>query len=146
MHALFTIYNETIKEDTMKNTKKAKSVSKKRVVKNKDVTLERERVAYSFDNKSKSIRATFKTHAITITQAQVKELASRVDDIKRFYSYCNSEINLLAALHCDAQAKKTGACVNTQYDSRKKLRALVMQVTMTKLKQKAKSKSKKIKK
>lgn len=132
----------------MKKTKAVKKVKKSVAVKvkkqasikkiSKTSTLERERVLYSFDNKSKSITASFKTHSVNITASQVKELLARKNDLKRFYSYCNADVKLLSRLHADAQAKKQQECKNTQYDSRKKLLALLIQLSLSSMKQKAK--------
>ena len=116
-------------------TKKVKHV--KKIV--KKLSLERERVNYNFDSKRFAIQAQFKQHRVDISKAQVLELVARKDDLKRFYSYCNADIQLLRRLHADAHSKKIHEVVNTQYDSRKKLLRLVIHVALTVLKQKAKT-------
>ena len=128
----------------MAKTKATKAKVKKIV---KKITQERERVKYSFDVKKKNIVASFeKTNKkVTIDASQVKELIARLNDLKRFYSYCNADIKLLARLEADAQAKKQQKIINTQYDSRKKLHRLLVQVALTSAKQKAKVKVKKVK-
>jgi len=130
----------------MRKTKAVKKQAVKRIA--KVISKERERVLYSFDSKNKTVKASFaKTNkSIVITALQVKELSLRLNDLKRFYSYCNADIKLLSRLHADAQAKKQHEIINTQYDSRKKLFALLQQVTLTKLKQKSKAKHSKVKK
>lgn len=118
---------------------KAKKGAVKKLVK-KNISQERERVLYSFDTKSKAITARFdKTkRSVVITAVQVKELIARLNDLKRFYAYCNADIKLLARLQADAQAKKQQLIINTQYDSRKKLFRLLQQLALTSMKQKAK--------
>ncbi len=122
----------------MSKTKKAVAVSKKLV---KKITQERERVLYSFDVKAKTVVASFaKTNKrVLIDAKQVKELIARLNDLKRFYAYCNADIKLLSRLQADAQAKKQQLITNTQYDSRKKLFRLLLQVSLSKSKQKSKA-------
>ncbi len=119
----------------MKATKRVKRVLKK------SINQERERVLYSFDSKKHTITASFaKTKkAVIITALQVKELISRLQDIKRFYSYCNADIKLLRKLEADAQAKKQQLIINTQYDSRKKLHKLLLHLSLTSMKQRSKA-------
>ena len=126
----------------MRKTKQAV----KKIVK-KDISKERERVLYSFDTKAKTITAKFEKtkKAVVISALQVRELMSRLNDLKRFYSYCNADIKLLSRLQADAQAKKQHLIINTQYDSRKKLFRLLQQLALTHLKQKAKAKQSKAK-
>ena len=114
----------------------------------REISKERERVLYSFDTKAKTITAKFaKTNkAVIISALQVRELMNRLNDLKRFYSYCNADIKLLSRLQADAQAKKQQLIINTQYDSRKKLFRLLQQIALTHLKQKAKVKQSKVKK
>lgn len=123
----------------------SKKAKKKEVTKKvtKAISQERERVLYTFDNKSFSISAEFKAHKVRITKAEVLELIARKEDLKRFYSFCNADIKLLRRLEADAQAKKQQLIRNTQYDSRKKLLALIMQIALTTVKQKSKVKKQK---
>ena len=150
----------------MKKTKAKKQVKKqvkskavkqsvKRIVK-KHVSVERESVKYSFDDKSKAIvcesnvlnSVTNKSsqYRFTISQVHIAELTKRLNDLKSFYSYCNADVKLLKALHVDSSSKKLHECINTQYDSRKKLHALIMQLSLSKSKQKSKSRVKAISK
>ena len=138
----------------MSKTKKAtKKVVKKNAVKKMKVTrsanTERETVKYIFDVKAKTITAIahvknsdtqqMSEHKAVISVQDIKELKLRATDRKRFYSYCNVELQLLKKLSCEAQAKKVHACTNTQYDSRLKLLALILQLSLSKAQQKAKA-------
>ena len=140
----------------MKKTKKqVKSKAVKRIVK-KAISVERESVKYSFDDKSKAIVCESNVlNSVTnkasqfrfvITQSHIAELTKRLNDLKSFYSYCNADVKLLKALHVDSSSKKLHECINTQYDSRKKLHALIMQLSLSKSKQKSKSRVKTINK
>ena len=140
----------------MKKTKKqVKSKAVKRIVK-KAISVERESVKYSFDVKSKNIACesnvlnsvTNKSsqYRFTISNVHIAELTKRLNDLKSFYSYCNADVKLLKALHVDSSSKKLHECINTQYDSRKKLHALIMQLSLSKSKQKTKAKAKVLKK
>ena len=141
----------------MSKTKKAtKKVVKKNAVKKMKVTrsanTERETVKYIFDVKAKTITAIahvknsdtqqMSEHKAVISVQDIKELKLRATDRKRFYSYCNVELQLLKKLSCEAQAKKVHACTNTQYDSRLKLLALILQLSLSKAQQKAKASKK----
>jgi len=141
----------------MSKTKKAtKKVVKKNAVKKMKVTrsanTERETVKYIFDVKAKTITAIahvknsdtqqMSEHKAVISVQDIKELKARATDRKRFYSYCNVELQLLKKLSCEAQAKKVHACTNTQYDSRLKLLALILQLSLSKAQQKAKASKK----
>jgi len=125
---------------TKRSNKANKSVAVKQVVK-EVINKERERVLYSFDTKKTSIKAEFKSNVCIIAKADVIELLKRLNDLSSFYAYCNKDIKLLRKLECDAQAKKQMLCINTKYDSRKKLHALILQLSLTSLKQYAKAKA-----
>ena len=146
----------------MKKTKAKKQVKKqvkskavKRIVK-KHVSVERESVKYSFDDKTKaivcesnvlnSVNNKASQHRFVISNVHIAELTKRLNDLKSFYSYCNADVKLLKALHVDSSSKKLHECINTQYDSRKKLHALIMQLSLSKSKQKSKSRVKVISK
>ena len=127
--------------------KKTKAVKKLKIARSSNT--ERETVKYIFDVKAKTITAIahvknsdtqqMSEHKAVISVADIKELKLRATDRKRFYSYCNVELQLLKKLSCEAQAKKQHACTNTQYDSRLKLLALILQLSLSKAQQKAKA-------
>ena len=139
----------------MTKKKKQKAVVKKRIVK-KAVVVEREQVKYSFDDKKKNILAESSVlnsvtnkasqYRFVISTQHIAELSKRVNDMKSFYSYCNADVKLLKALHVDSSSKKLHECINTQYDSRKKLHALIIQLSLSKSKQKVKAVKKQVKK
>ena len=132
---------------TKKAVKKTKAVKKLKIARSSNI--EREQVRYNFDDKAKTITAIshvknsdtqqISEHKAVISVADIKELKLRATDRKRFYSYCNVELQLLKKLSCEAQAKKQHACTNTQYDSRLKLLALIIQLSLSKAQQKAKA-------
>lgn len=132
------------KQVTVAEVKKTAKVARPAKQKTVAPSLERERVFYEALKKgsSTSIKATFKDRSHIITPAQVNQLSTMLGDDEgswnSFYSYLNNEVGLLRALEADSQAKKLGKCINTQYDSRKKLRAYMIQLGLSAASQRVK--------
>ena len=104
---------------------------------------QRENVSYVFNN-DMSVNCKFhsfkdKDYTATINKKLSNELYDLRLDRKAFYTKINDN-KILSLLNCDAQAKKQDICKNTQYDSRKKLQQMYIQIALSKASQKAKSK------
>ena len=142
MHLIYNTFNNNATQSESERTMKTKKAIATKV-KKQEINNERERVLYRYEKKCNCIIAQFKSNIVKIAKQDIIELFKRADDRKKFYAYCNADLKLLRKLDCDAQAKKAQRVKNTQYDSRKKLLALVLQIAVTELKQKAKKQSKK---
>lgn len=160
--ALLTIkerYNVMKKNHKVSN-KRAEKNNKKRIkqvkklVSNKAGMVSREMMKYTYDKKTSKILCQFtnfvnKVFTFAINKVDVLNLLplAKQESNEQFYAYCNKNIHLLDTLHCSSKFKdKTGSnkdgCINTQYDSRKKLKAMIVHLAITELKQKAKAKGK----
>ncbi len=137
------------KKSEAKQSKKSQAKALKRTIK-QAIQRERERVTYTYDAKRKCIVAkstvvhkmthVVKEYSVDIKQADIKRLAAVAHDQKRFRAITHAELNLVSLLHVDAKAKKALECCNTQYDSLKKLAALVLHISASKAQQTRKTK------
>ena len=137
------------KEAIKKAVAKRKQASKAQVSKvkiEKKQSVQRDAVEYTI-NKDFSVDCVFtsyqnKEYKEKITKAHSIALSKIAHDRQKFYSYINNELKLLSKLHCDSEAKKNQLCKNTQYDSRKKLQQMYLQLALSSASNKVKASKK----